>query len=87
MATFTVTLTYVCTIEVEIPDSKIKSNLENGLTNVTDFAELKFENMPSNISCEVNDVDITVTDYSYITKDNQNDYEWDGEKLIRIFGT
>jgi hypothetical protein len=84
MATFTANLTYTCTIEIEVPDSKVKSYLENELAVISDHIELKFDGMPPTVSCEIDGVDIVLDDYSYITKDNGNDYEWDGEKLIKL---
>jgi hypothetical protein len=84
MATFTASLTYTCTIDIEIPDSKVTSLLENDFTNVSDYAELKFDGMPASINIEVSEVDIVIEDVGYIAKDNGNEYEWDGEKLVKL---
>jgi hypothetical protein len=84
MATFTATVTYTCTIDVIVPDSKLKYYLENDSKELMDFAELKFELLSKNVDLTIDGVDIEVSDYGSICKNNGNEYEWDGETLTKI---
>lgn len=84
MATFTATITYICTIEVDCPDSKLKYYLENDSTELTDLAESTFIPLPKNVNVMLDGVDIEVSDIGSIEKSNGNCYEWDDEKLTKI---
>ena len=84
MATFTATITYTCTIEVDCPDSKLKYYLENDSKELTDFAELTFTPLPKNVTVTLDGVDIEVSDLDSIEKSNGNCYDWDGDSLVKI---
>ena len=84
MATFTATITYTCTIEVDCPDSKLKYFLEDDSRELTDYAELTFVPLPKNVTVSLDGVDIEVSDIGSIEKSNGNCYEWYDEKLTKI---
>jgi hypothetical protein len=84
MATFTATVTFEVTIEIQCPDSKLKKMLTD--EDFTEWVEDAIATAKANgknnhitASCE----SIDVTDISDIEKDNGNTYEWDGEKLTK----
>ena len=85
MATFTAIVVCVCTVEVDIPDSKLKSSSEETLDRIMDFAVLKFDNLSKDIVTEVGDLDTTVYDIKAVEKSDSNyeNYSWNGEKLIK----
>jgi hypothetical protein len=84
MATFTATVTYTCTIEVECPDSKLKFYLENDCHEIAEYADLNFHGCPPSLKIDVDGIDIEIGDIDSICKSNGNEYEWDGEKLIKL---
>lgn len=84
MATFTATITIVHTIEVECPDSKIKSLLINDCELITNYVETTFIGKSASYDVTIVNTDIVIDDYSSIEKNNGNEYEWDGEELIKL---
>jgi hypothetical protein len=84
MATFTAIVTFEVTVEIQCPDSKLKSMLstEEYTSWVEDaIASAKASGKDNYVtaSCE----SIYVTDISDIEKENGDTYEWDGEKLTK----
>lgn len=84
MATFSATVTFEVTIEVQCPDSKLKSMISS--EDFTEWVEdaiatAKASGKNNYVTASCNSIDCTeITD---ITKDNGDTYEWDGEKLTK----
>jgi hypothetical protein len=94
MAILSCTIVCVCTVDVEVPDSKMKSSSEETLDRIMDFAVLKFENLSRDITATAGDLDVTVFDTKVVEKSdrscgkygwdgNYENYIWDGEKLVK----
>lgn len=90
MATLKGIVVYVCTIEVEVPDSKLRSSPQETLERIMNFATLKFDNLSKDITVKIDDVDATVyhrvlRDVEIVEKSDSNyeNYVWDGERLVK----
>jgi hypothetical protein len=84
MATFTATVTFEVTIEVQCPDSKLKSMLSSeAFTEWVEDAIVTAKASGKNNYLTANCESIDCTDISDIEKDNGDTYEWNGEKLTK----
>jgi hypothetical protein len=84
MATFTATITIVQTVEIECLDSKVKALLDDECKLITDYIETTFVGKAITYDVTIVDTDITIDEYSNICKGNGNEYEWDGESLVKL---
>jgi hypothetical protein len=69
---------------IDIPDSKLKKCLL-GEIDLSDYIEIDFKSTEKGIELQDTiDSDFDEIEFSEITKDNGNEYEWDGDKLTKI---
>jgi hypothetical protein len=85
MATLTVSFAATITVNLDIPDSKLKKVL-NGDIDLSECFSVEFKSNVKGIeeSTATPDLECDELEFSDIVKDNGNDYEWDGESLIKL---
>jgi hypothetical protein len=89
MASVTATYQATITVTIEIADSKLKKFLAGDI-EIDSYWEAELKGLPKTFGVDIEEtnnnvqVEIDDVDYCDITKDNGNEYEWDGDTLNKI---
>jgi hypothetical protein len=85
MATIQITQQVSITVSIELPDSKVKSFLENheNLADYLQIDEYKNSDRVKVTSFEIEPPDWEEFEIDSIEKNNGNTYSWDGESLVK----
>lgn len=89
MASVTATYQATITVTIEIADSKLKKFL-SGDIDIDSYWVAELKGLPKQFKIDAdatnNEIQIEIDDVDYfdITKDNGNEYEWDGDALTKI---
>lgn len=69
---------------IDIPDGKLTRCLK-GEIDLSDYIHIEFKSSEKGIDTDSNglETDFDEIEYSEITKNNGNSYEWDGERLTK----